>query len=245
MASINSLLDEISIARGDSVGFNESFSDPTTRIAYFDSLLVLSEERINVLEKKVENTKSDVESSLLRTVINDLRQTLEEKERMIIELSTENTNLKSQNLQLSDSLLDEAQIHEQLNREINEQENKLKELRADYEEDQRRLKNERSRLEQDLEKTKSTGDAERAESYFNIAKELLEQYDSNSSGILQPGKRKMKQDMLKSAYTYFRKACELGHSEAPRYIRKLLTDKEYLKDLSIDQSAASITKCGI
>lgn len=245
LSEINSLLDSIVLTRNDSLIISDTLVDPTLKISYFDSLLTKSDKRIENLEYKLEATRSDVEAHLLNTVIKDLRKTLEEKELMIFNLTSENTSLKDQNVQLTDSVNDQVVILRQLREDVESQEGRLEELKEEMSTEQTRFKEERLKLEQDLKQTKAKIDEEKALSYFNIAKDLLDQYDSTDTWFLQSGKKKMLQDMLNQAYVYFRKACLLGHQPASVYIRRLLTNKKYEKDLSIDQTGKSLTRCGI
>jgi small-conductance mechanosensitive channel len=243
ISSINTMFDQIGYF-GDSIDLLDTSVDITDRILYFDSLLVASNERISYLEKQVENAPSPGESDLLTVVVKDLRQSLADKERIIASLNRENDSLKVGNAELAENLNEQIDIRTRLQQEVKEQEQKLSNLRKSLEREKLAFEREREELMHDLQQTKLMIDEEKAKAHFDIAKGLLEQYDSAKEG-LQLGKRKMRRDLLEQAYYHFRQACLLGERQASNFIRILLTNKEYSKDLTVQQSGKQLTECGI
>ncbi len=243
LSDINTLLERIT-SKHDPNHKSDPFSYPAERLLFFDSLLQASTARIQNIENQVVETLDPNEQDLLKTVAKDLRRTLADKEGVIRELTQRNQSLARENDQLSDSLQVESNSRIQLEGEIVAKEKNIHELREVSEQEFARLEENRKVLVANLIATKSMVDSEKAEAHFEIAENLLHQYDAAKIG-LQIGKKKLRRDILDQAYYHYRQACLFGKSEASASIRSLLTDDSYARDLTIEQTDREFTSCGI
>lgn len=242
LGSINTTLDGIDSESSDDtlIGL-----DPILKIQKFDSLLIEGEKKIDNLSKLVAQRTSNSDARLLNNIIENLRSKLEEKEEEIRILKSKNDSLtietKMKDVAI-ESLNDEKSS---LVKETEAQKEKLNQINQELFKQKRKFDEQKANLEIELVRTKNEIEIEKGNSYFNVASELLADFDDISAGFLQSGRKKMKRDMIKRSYEYFRKACQLGHPGAPTYIRRILTMEQYNQFLEINRSASGLSKCGI
>ncbi|MDC1283773.1 hypothetical protein N8Z19_00035 [Saprospiraceae bacterium] len=243
LSSINTTLDGIN---EDQFFSDSNAIDPLVKIAKFDSLLILGQNRISELENIAKKRTSNADSRLLNSIISNLNKKLFEKEKSIALLKIENDSLKFTNEIQSDSIINLTVLKSKLLADVSKQEGKLDSVKNMLEREKRELEIEKENLKKDLYSSKEQIEIEKRNSYFEFAVELLDEYNNTSTNFLQRGKKKMKVNLLNSSYENFRKACFLGHPESKLYIRKLLSSEPYIKDLKLTRSSKSnFSSCGI
>lgn len=244
---LNNELDEISTDLNNIQPENDSllFRDPIDKITFYDSLLTQSTNKVYELENLLKKASNAGDARLLKTMVTDLNSRLIEKEKVITELRIENKQLKLENDTLNIKVADLKEETDELKDEVSQSKDRLKDVLIETKKVISKASDENNELIAENKNLIEEQNRVKRNLHFRIAVESLKKADKIKVGIFAKNKKEIKTDLILTAYENFREACKLGHDEASRYIRILISSKTYYEYLEINRSAKSISECGI
>jgi chromosome segregation ATPase len=206
-----------------------SVQDAKTRLKNIATLLEADEKHIDSLRLALEKSNSML-AQLQGTGngLKDKREQLRQQRALVQELQDKLEKVEGENVDLRRLLKEsEAKIAAQ-NTEIQNLSGEVDQKRKEIEELEKRLNEAKDELDQEraaIKKRISTLYYETGVDFYEMAK--------NTGGIF--GKKQRRQEAVQSAYTYLRKALELGNPSAKHKLLSLKEDTKLSKFLTIEQ----------
>lgn len=142
-------------------------------------------------------------------------------------LKTKNVNLKEIIKQKEAELIEKDDVISRIKKEREEQEKKLAEVSNNLAEVKVRIKE----AEREVEATIKDRKTQKALLYYDTGVELKLMFDDIDKKVIEIGTGKIKKELAKQAYQYFKKSYELGYPSAKSQILEMESSKKYSKHL--------------
>ena len=215
--------------------------DAIAKLDMLDSLRRVSERRVMDLQNRLASNRSSGDTKALNAIISNLRNQLRKKDELIKNYRVTVDSLAIENVKLEQAARDfEVELHT-----VKEQKDSVSEKNRVLEREHHGLLEENEELSQELDMIQESLMKEKADLYYRLAEDLMQEYFQLKMKTLRIGQKSTRKQIIRSAYEYYRKSCQLGHSEASKRIRKLLNSKDFQKDLEVERSNVLIGKCGV
>jgi len=243
LASVNSEMDAINNVLDTANNLNQQFKngrnmprqEALDKIQSLNTLLNESSLKIVKLKQELVNSKSSIKKNSVITKPIDVTETAIEKvkdyyfklENDIRKLRSENVSLKEIIKQKEAELIEKDDVISRIKKEREEQEKKLAEVSNNLAEVEARIKE----AEREVEATKRESKTQKALLYYDTGVELKLMFDDIDKKVIEIGTGKIKKELAKQAYQWFKKSYELGYPSAKSQILEMEGSKKYSKHL--------------